>query len=100
MQPTRLNSTANLVIDGVVYFSAAYVARAVGVTRQTLWRWRQDGKVPLGRRYRDKQVLFTERETDLIREYAHRLEPIAGGDIDLSNRERLIGAKEASNGEQ
>ncbi len=58
-----------------------------GVTRQTLWRWRQDGKVPAGRKYRDKQVVFTSAESEQIREYAQRLEPIAviqrHGSIDI-----------------
>lgn len=89
-----------LVIDGVTYFSAAEVARVAGVTRQTLWRWRQDGKVPSGRKYRDKQVVFTKAESELIREYAHRLEPIARGSLDASDEQRPAGAKEASNGKQ
>ena len=66
-----------LVIEGVSYFTAAEVARVSHVTRQTLWRWRQDGKVPAGRRFRDKQVLFTEDEAEKIRDYANRLEPLA-----------------------
>ena len=100
MQPIHLSSAAGLVIDGVAYFSAADVARAAGVTRQTLWRWRQDGKVPPGRKYRDKQVVFTTDESELIREYAHRLEPIARGPLDASHKQRLGGATEASNGDE
>ena len=46
------------------------------MTRQTLWRWRQDGKVPTGRRYRDKQILFTGTELDRIRDYANRMVPL------------------------
>jgi hypothetical protein len=65
-------------LDGTTYFSAAEVAREVGVSRQTLWRWRQDRKIPTGRRYRDKQVVFTADEVGAIREFAHRLEPIDG----------------------
>lgn len=82
-----------LVIDGTTYFTAAAVARAAGVTRQTLWRWRQDGKVPAGRKYRDKQVVFTSAESDLIREYAHRLEPIEAGAPEDRDQMRLFGAK-------
>lgn len=99
MQPTRLSSALGLVIDGVSYFTAAEVARVAGVTRQTLWRWRQDGKVPSGRKYRDKQVVFTQAESELIREYAHRLEPIARGPLDASHEPRPTGAKEASYGD-
>lgn len=67
----------SITIEGVSYHSAADVARQVGVTRQTLWRWRQDGKVPVGRRYRDKQILFTAAELEQIRDYANRIEPLS-----------------------
>jgi transcriptional regulator with XRE-family HTH domain len=63
-------------LEGMNYFSAAEVAREVGVSRQTLWRWRQDGKIPSGRRYRDHQVVFTSDEFAAVREFAHRIEPI------------------------
>jgi hypothetical protein len=66
-----------LVVEGVSYFTAADVVRDARVTRQTLWRWRQEGKVPAGRRFRDKQVLFTADEAEKIREYANRMEPLA-----------------------
>ena len=48
-------------------FTSAAVARFVGVSRQMLWRWRRAGKIPPGRRYRDRQVLFTQKELHLIR---------------------------------
>jgi hypothetical protein len=64
-------------IDGKHYFSPHDVAREVGVSRQTLWRWRQQGKIPAGNRYRGRQVLFTDVERQVILEYAHRIEPIA-----------------------
>jgi hypothetical protein len=62
-----------LLLDGVPYFTAAEVLRVAGVSRGTLWRWRREGKVPVGLKYRDKQVLFTQGELSRIREYAHRL---------------------------
>lgn len=62
-------------IEGVLYFSASDVLRKLNVTRQTLWRWRRDGKIPPGLRYRDHKVLYTTREMSAIREYANRLEP-------------------------
>jgi predicted DNA-binding transcriptional regulator AlpA len=65
----------SIEIDGVRYNSATDIQRDVGVARQTLWRWRKDRKIPQGRRYRDRQVLFTQEEVDEIREYANRLEP-------------------------
>jgi hypothetical protein len=66
-----------LVVSGQEFFTATEVAQDVGVVRQTLWRWRQEGKIPLGSRYRDRQILFTQAELDLIREFAHRVEPLA-----------------------
>jgi predicted DNA-binding transcriptional regulator AlpA len=62
-------------IAGITYFTAAKIHREVGVARQTLWRWRKARKIPQGRRYRDRQVVFTEEEVEAIRQYANRLEP-------------------------
>ena len=62
-------------VDGVTYYSASDVAQEVGISRQSLWRWRQEGKVPSGRKYRDRQILFTAAEIEQIRDYANRLEP-------------------------
>lgn len=78
MQPAQHTSlpASQLVIEGVPYFTAGEVARAAAVTRQTLWRWRRDRKIPAGKKYRDKQVVFTREEVERIREYAHRLEPL------------------------
>ncbi len=55
------------------------MAEELKVSRQTLWRWRDQGKIPTGMRYRSGQVLFTEQEVELIREYANRMEPIELG---------------------
>jgi hypothetical protein len=71
-------------IHGVEYFTAADIHREMGVVRQTLWRWRKAGKIPQGRRYRDKQVVFTREEMEAIREYSNRLEP-----AEMPQRERL-----------
>lgn len=62
-------------VDGATYYSASEVVRLLGISRQSLWRWRTDGKVPAGRRYRDRQILFTAREVEQVKEYANRLEP-------------------------
>ena len=69
-------------IDGVTYFSAADVTEHIGVARQTLWRWRHAGKIPPGRRYRDRHIVFTAAEFQTIRDYAHRLEPLDPGEVD------------------
>jgi hypothetical protein len=62
-------------IDGVEYFAAADIHRMLGIGRQTRWRRRTAQKIPQGRRYRDKRIVFTRQELGVIREYANRLEP-------------------------
>ena len=44
------------------------------ISRQTLWRWRSEGKILLGHRYRDRRILFTAEEFERIRDYANYLE--------------------------
>ncbi len=68
-----------VTIAGRAYYSNAEVAQELKVSRQTLWRWRERGKIPAGMRFRSRQVLFTENEVELIRDYANRLEPIELG---------------------
>jgi predicted DNA-binding transcriptional regulator AlpA len=65
-----------ILIDRIEYFTASDIQRDLGVARQTLWRWRKSGKIPQGRRYRDRQVVFTREEVDAIRDYSNRLEPV------------------------
>lgn len=76
-------------INGISYLTATDVLDQVPVTRQTLWRWRQEGKIPAGHRYRNRQVVFTSGEVEAIREYANRVEPIgdpkAGGPSPSAN---------------
>ena len=62
-----------------LYFSVNEVLSDTGISRQTLWRWRQDGKVPLGHRFRDRQILFDEEEFHAIRRYATHVEPLDVG---------------------
>jgi hypothetical protein len=86
--PAFKASVMPIDIEGVTYFSATDIHRAIGVARQTLWRWRKARKIPQGRRYRDRQVLFTKDEVDMVREYANRLEPAgvgAGSQLNLFN---------------
>ena len=65
-----------ITIQGRSYLTASDVLARVPVTRQTLWRWRQEGKIPAGYRYRGKQVLFSPEEVAVIEAYANRIEPI------------------------
>ena len=69
-----------MTVKGRVFFTATEVAKEIGVVRQTLWRWRQVRKIPVGRRYRDRQILFTPEEVGQIKEFAHRVEPIGSPD--------------------
>jgi predicted DNA-binding transcriptional regulator AlpA len=78
-------------IEGVEYFTAADIHRMLGITRQTLWRWRTARKIPQGRRYRDRNIVFTHQELEAIREYANRLEP-----ADSPQLRRLSGASTAA----
>lgn len=67
-----------------IYSALAEAGRHVRLERQTIWRWRQEGKVPAGRRFRDKQVIFTADEAEKIRDYANRMEPLAPQDTEDS----------------
>jgi predicted DNA-binding transcriptional regulator AlpA len=69
-------------INGVRYFNAADVARTVGISRSTLTRWRRDGKVPPGHRFRNRHILFRFDEVDAVRRYAMHLEPADTRDRD------------------
>ena len=66
-------------IGGAAYLTNNEVSEDLGVSRQTLWRWREKGRIPAGVRYRTRQVLFTAEEVAAIREYANKLEPIKFG---------------------
>ena len=71
-------------IGGIAYFAATDIAAALKISRQTLWRWRRAGKIPLGHRFRDGQTLFTQSELEEIRVFAQRIEP-----IDATDRNQL-----------
>ncbi len=66
-------------IQGEQYYTNSEVSDQLKVSRQTLWRWREKGSIPVGLRYRTRQVLFTAGEVESIREFANRLEPIELG---------------------
>ena len=69
-------------VNGAQYFSVTEVAADLEVSRQTMWRWRKDGKIPAGHRFRDRQVFFTEPEVKSIREYANHVEPMGDASRD------------------
>ncbi len=66
-------------IQGEQYYTNSEVADELKVSRQTLWRWRDKQRIPVGMRYRTRQVLFTAGEVEEIRQFANRLEPIELG---------------------
>lgn len=66
-------------IRGSQYFTHREVADELGVSRQTLWRWREKGKIPSGVRHRTRQVLFSVGDVMSIRAYADKLDPIEFG---------------------
>jgi predicted site-specific integrase-resolvase len=63
-----------VLINGTEYLSAAEMMRELGISRQTLYRWRQEGKVPSGHRFRDGKILFTREQADEIRDFALHVE--------------------------
>jgi predicted DNA-binding transcriptional regulator AlpA len=71
-----------VMIEGKRYYSAAEIAKSLGISRTTFWRWRRsrtEANIPVGRRYRGgKMVVFTEEEVEAVRAFANRLEPVEG----------------------
>ena len=79
-----------VALDGEVYLCVSEVVERLDVSRQTLWRWRTEGVIPTGHRYRGSQVVFSVSEVEKIETYAHRLEPIRVGSSVDSNQLRLF----------
>jgi hypothetical protein len=80
MAPSLAGLEALFEIEGTPYYALNDVAVCLGVSRQSLWRWRRAGVIPAGSRRRDRRVLFSGDEVETIREYANRLEPIKQGE--------------------
>ena len=66
-------------IAGTDYLTSNEVCELVGISRQPLWRWRQEEKVPQGQRLRGRQLLFGQEEVRDIQSYATHLEPAEPG---------------------
>ena len=76
-------------INGEKYLQATEVAEAIGVTRQTLWRWRRDGSIPVGSKYRGRQIIYTPTEVETIRQFSQRIEPINDQNIEKNTCSRV-----------
>ena len=81
-----------LEVGGITYLTADEVAERAAVSRQTLWRWRQEGRVPAGRRYRGRRLLFTEDELNQVLEFAHRMEPAEIGSVSVASSQEAEAA--------
>jgi predicted DNA-binding transcriptional regulator AlpA len=82
---TRFNgllrtSEMPIEINGLTYVTASEVVDKLDVSRQTLWRWRHEGKIPSGHRFRNRQVVFTPAEVKEIELFATRVDPIDPSD--------------------
>jgi cysteine desulfurase len=69
-------------VKGITYYTASEVAKNAGITRQTLWRWRQSGEAPSGRQQKDRRLLFTQEEANLVSGYAQRIGSFSGNSIE------------------
>lgn len=65
---------SGVTVGASTYVLASVLETELMVSRQTMWRWRAEEKIPAGHVYR-KQLVFTEDEADLVRKYANRVEP-------------------------
>ena len=71
-----------LIIDGVKYIAAQELLSELDISRVTLWRWRDENKIPKGRLFRGRRLVFSEAEAATIRQHARRVEPIQSDDND------------------
>ena len=74
----------SLSVEGITYYTMKDIVSQLSVSRQTLWRWRREGKIPQGQLFRDKQLLFTKLEFGQIEAFANRIEPSPRNSLQLS----------------
>jgi excisionase family DNA binding protein len=67
-----------VVIEGQRYFSKSEVAEMVGISRPTLYRWIDEGKVPHPgyERKRDRRFFYSEAEAKAVQEFAHQMDRV------------------------
>lgn len=65
----------SIIIRENKYLTANEVLEKASVSRQTLWRWRQEKVVPTGYRHRNGRILFSESDVEEILAYCDLLEP-------------------------
>ena len=70
-------------IKGHQYWTVSEIADELGVSRQTLWRWRKADEIPQGCKARGNRVVFSLDEVVAIRAFAERVEPIAPPEDDI-----------------
>lgn len=64
----------HITVGGETFYEHTEITRQLGISRQTLYNWRNKGRIPEGGRLRGK-VLFTAEELKEILAYALRVEP-------------------------
>lgn len=73
-----MDSSMGFEVDGNNYYSMVEMAKAAGVTRQTLYRWIEEGKVngPGYERRRDGRRFFSKAEREAVLAFALGVEPV------------------------
>lgn len=85
-------------INNIRYITPKEVTDQLGISRQTLWRWRKASLIPQGSKFRGTQVVFSDEDYEKIRSYALRVSPIEQVDsiqlnlnLGLDDRHRVSG---------
>ena len=64
-------------ISGTKYFTLTEISEKLCISRQTLWRWRQNNLIPSGSKHRNYKVVYSEKELQFILDYFNQLEPLS-----------------------